>query len=97
MSENFHFQSGGGVVKTKPRFCECGEPAASVTSNREPICDRCRDLERARREVVNANKLVGVAQDTTQNNNLPLYLVEVEPIAGGSLEILDAMLCGVKS
>jgi hypothetical protein len=37
----------------------------------------------------------GVPQDTRQQNQLPdHHLVEVSPIAGGSLEVLNAMLSG---
>jgi len=76
----------------KPFVCDCGEPAVARTSNREPICERCQKLEKAMRAVKMANTLVGVPQDVRQSHVLPAYQLVEKPVAGASLEILNAML-----
>lgn len=90
-------QFHGGGADVKAPVCDCGEPAVARTSNREPICERCLQLERTMRARKAANALVGVPQDARQINHLPAHhLAEVQPIAGGSLAILNLMLVRAK-
>jgi hypothetical protein len=78
--------------------CECGNPGVGFTSNREPICQRCRDMEKTMNLQIKANRKVGVSiQDPMRGKAMnweeryALY-ADSSPIVGASLEILNRML-----
>lgn len=87
--QNF-FYPGTFMSKTSIGPCWCGEPAVTHKSG-TLCCQTCKDLEQAFHFA--ANKRAGTAE--RNGRGLPEKTWELfnpEPIAGGSLEILEAML-----
>ncbi len=77
--------------------CECGNSAIGFTSNREPICERCRAMEKTMNLQIKANRKVGVSPKVPKRGmamdwETRYALYESEPIAGASLSALDWML-----
>ena len=77
--------------------CECGHVAIGFTSNREPICERCRQMEQTMNLQIKANRKVGVVSNVPKRGNAMTWetryaLYEGDPIAGASLQILEQLL-----
>lgn len=77
--------------------CECGNVAVGFTSNREPICERCREMEKIMNLQIKANRKVGVLPQAPKRGmsmswETRYVFYEGAPIAGESLSVLEFML-----
>lgn len=83
-----------------PNTCECLRPGKYKTSNREPVCQQCHDMAKAELYQNAANRTNGIRAPKKERIGPTVkwetyydYILGTgEPIAGGSLAVLDEML-----
>lgn len=78
--------------------CQCGELGVRKTSNREPICQRCYDLEKNLNYQIRANRMMGKQLPKKERvgpqikwDNYYAYILDDQPIADASLKALPML------